>query len=112
MVAASVRGVEILSGDEARGGEDNVSYSADKADVSQGSIPLLDISATDNEDACKCKAHELARRSNTNFATWKEKLISEGVKGIEEWDNMVNDYMYGKRKPKNPDSLGPLPFPT
>ena len=44
-VAASVGGVEVLSGDEASGGEHNDSYSTDEVDVSQGSIPLLDISA-------------------------------------------------------------------
>ena len=58
------------------------------------------------------KHSEHARRSDTDFAAGKEKQISEGMKGIEERDNMVNDYMDGKRKPKNPDPLGPPPFPT
>ena len=107
LVAASVGGVEVLSGDEASEGEHDVSYSTDEADVSQGSIPLLDISTTDNEETCKRKARELARKSDTDFAVWKEKQISEGIKGIEEWDKMVNDYTDGKRKPKNPDTLGP-----
>ena len=89
------------------GGEHDVSYSTDEADVSQGSIPLLDISAADDEGTRKRKAWDLACRSDTDFAAWKEKQISEGVKGIEERDNMVNDYMNGKRKPKNPDPLGP-----
>ena len=76
------------------------SYSTDEADVSQGSIPLLNISTTDDEETRKCKVCELACRSDTDFAAWKEKQISEDVKGIEERDNMVNDYMDGKRKPK------------
>ena len=84
----------------------------DEADVSQGSIPLLDISATDDEETRKRKARELACRSDTDFAAWKEKEISKGMKGIEEWDKMVNDYTDSKRKPKNPDTLGPPPFPT
>ena len=75
--------------------------------MSQGSIPLLDISASDDDETRKRKARELARRSDTAFAAWKEKQISDGVKGIEERDQMVNDYMDGKRKPKNPDPLGP-----
>ena len=109
---ASVGSIEVLSGDEASGGKDDVLDSADEADVSQGSMSLLDISATDNEDTHKCKACELARKSDTDFVAWKEKLISEGVKGIQERDSMVNDYTDGgKRKPKNPDPLGP-PFPT
>ena len=42
--AASVGSIEVLSGDEASGGEDNALDSADEADVSQGSMSLLDIS--------------------------------------------------------------------
>ena len=75
--------------------------------MSQGSIPLLHISATDDEETRKLKARELAHRSDTDFAAWKEKEISKGMKGIEERDKMVNDYMDGKRRPKNPDTLGP-----
>ena len=103
----SAGGVEVLSGDEASGGEHDVSSSTDEADVSQGSIPLLNISAASDEETHKHKVRDLACRSDTDFAAWKEKQISEGVKGIEEWDNMVNDYTDGKRKPKNPDPLGP-----
>ena len=83
-------------------------FHTDEADVSQVSIPLLDISATDDEETRKHKVWDLACRSDTDFAAWKEKQISEGIKGTEERDNMMNDYMDGKRKPKNPDSLGPL----
>ena len=109
--AASVGSIEVLSGDQASEGEHDVSYSTDEADVSQGSIPLLDISASDDDETRKRKARELACRSDTAYAAWKEKQISDGVKGIEERDQMVNDYMDGKRRPKNPDPLGP-PFPT
>ena len=84
-----------------------MSYSTDEADVSQGSIPLLDISASDDDETRKRKAHEYVRRSDTAYAAWKEKQTSDGVKGIEERDQMVNDYMDGKRRPKNPDPLGP-----
>ena len=94
------------------GGEDDVLDSANKADISQGSMSLLDISATDNEDTCKCKACELAHKSDIDFAAWKDILICEGVAGIQEQDSTVNDYADGgKRRPKNPDSVGP-PFPT
>ena len=71
-------------------------------------MTLLDISTTDNEDTRKHKARELARKSDTDFMAWKDKLIQEGMGGIQEWDNMVNDYADGgKRRPKNPDDLGP-----
>ena len=106
-VAASVGSVEVLSGDEVGEGENDVSYSTEDADVSQGSIPLLDISVTDDDDTRKRKARELACKSDTAFTTWKEKQISEGVKGIEEWEQMVNDYADGRRRPKHPDPLGP-----
>ena len=105
--SVSVGSVEVLSGDQASEGEHDVSYSTDEADVSQGSIPLLDISASDDDETRKCKAREYACRSDTAYVTWKEKQTSDGVKGIEERDQMVNDYMDGKRKPKNPDPLGP-----
>ena len=84
-----------------------MSYSTNEADVSQGSIPLLNISASDDDETRKRKARDYARRSDTAYATWKEKQTSDGVKGIEERDQMVNDYMDGKRRPKNPDPLGP-----
>ena len=79
--------------------------------MSQGSIPLLDISASDDDETRKCKARDYARRSDTAYAVWKEKQTSDGVKGIEEPDQTVNDYTDGKKRPKNPDPLGP-PFPT
>ena len=91
--------VEVLSGDEASEGEDDVLDLANEADVSQGSMSLLDISANDDEDTRKCKACELACKYDTNFLAWKDQLISEGVKGIQEWDSMVNDYTDGKRRP-------------
>ena len=84
-----------------------MSYSTDEADVSQGSIPLLDISASDDDETRKRKAREYARRSDMAYAAWKEKQTSDGVKGIEERDQMVNDYTDGKKRPKNPDPLGP-----
>ena len=82
--------------------------SASEADVSQGSVSLLDISTTDDEDTRKSKVCELARKSDTDFVAWKDKLIHEGVTGIQERYSTVNDYANGgKRRPKNPDTLGP-----
>ena len=89
-------------------GEDDVLDSADEADISQGSMSLLDISATDDEDTRKCKAREIAHKSDTDFTGWKDKLIHVGVMGLQERDSTVNDYADGgKRRPKNPDPLGP-----
>ena len=37
-----------------------------------------------------------------------DKLIRDGVAGIQEWDKTVNDYTDpGKKRPKNPDTIGP-----
>ena len=105
--------VKVLSGDEASGDDDDddALYSANEADVSQGIMSLLDISVSDDEDTRKCKARELAHKSDTDFAAWKDKLISNGMRGLQEWDKVVNDYAdNGKRKPKNPDLFGPLPL--
>ena len=71
-------------------------------------MSLLDISTTDNEDTCKCKVQELACKNDTDFTAWRDKLIRNGVAGIEEQDKTVNDYADpGKRRPKNPDTIGP-----
>ena len=82
--------------------------STNEADVSQGSMSLLDISTADDEDTRKHKACELAHKSDTDFAVWRDKLIHDGVVGIQEQDSTVNDYADpGKRRPKNPDTIGP-----
>ena len=110
--AASDGSVKILSADEASGGKEDVLDSANKTDVSQGSMSLLDISAADDEDTHKCKVCKIACKSDTDFVAWRDKLIHDRVAGIQEWDSMVNDYADpGKRRPKNPDTIGP-PFPT
>ena len=76
---ALIGSVKVLSGDETRGNDDDDAlYSANEADVSQGSMSLLDISISNDEDTHKCKACELAHKSDTDFAVWKDKLISNG----------------------------------
>ena len=56
---ASIGSIEVLSGDEASGDDDDDAlYFANEADVSQGSMSLLDISVSDNEDTHKCKARD------------------------------------------------------
>ena len=73
----------------------------------QGSMSLLDISTTDYDDTHKCKACKLACKNDTNFAAWRDKLIRDGVAGIQERDKAVHDYANpGKKKPKNPDKIG------
>ena len=97
--------MEVLSAYKASGGEEDVLDSANEADVSQGNLSLLDISTTDDEDTCKCKAHELTHKNDTDFAAWRDKLIHDGVVGIQERDKTVNDYADpSKKRPKNHDT--------
>ena len=111
--AASDGSVEVLSADEASGGDEDVLDSTNEADISQGSMSLLDISAADDKDTHKRKVRELAHKSDTDFMAWRDKLIHDRVAvGIQEWNSTVNDYAdAGKRRPKNPDTIGPS-FPT
>ena len=106
--AASDGSVEVLSTDEVSGGEEDVLDSANEADVSQGSMSLLYISNADDEDTHKCKACKLTHKNDTDFAAWRDKLIRDGVAGIQEQDKTVHDYADpGKKKPKNPDMIRP-----
>ena len=106
--AASDGSIEVLSADETSGGEEYVLDSANEADVSQGSMSLLDISTKDDKDTRKRKAHEFAHKNDTDFAAWRDKLIHDGVVGIQERDKKVHVYADpGKNKPKNPDTIGP-----
>ena len=41
-------------------------------------LSLLDISNSDNEEACKAAAHEKARHSNVLYAAWRDKQIRQG----------------------------------
>ena len=71
-------------------------------------MSLLDISTMDDKDTHKCKACELARKNYTDFAAWRDKLICDRVAGIQEWDKTVHDFADpGKKRPKNPDTIGP-----
>ena len=110
--AASDGSIKVLSADGASGGEEDVLDSANEADVSQGSMSLLDISTADDEDTRKGKAHKLTCKNDTDFAAWRDKLICDRVAGIQEWDKTVNDYANpGKKRPKNPDTIGaPLSY--
>ena len=107
--SALVGSIEVLSGRASVGNnDDNSMYSPDEGDVSQGTVSLLDISVSNDEDTRKRKARKVAHKNDTDFVAWKDKLISDGTTGLQEWDNVVHDYADGKRKPKSPDSLGPL----
>ena len=66
--------------------EDEVVISDDKENLSQGAVSLLDISASDTEDACKYMAHEAMQKTDTHFATWCNDQIQQGNDTVAMWD--------------------------
>ena len=86
--SASYGSAEVLSRDEepTSGDEEDVLDSGNEADISQGSMPLFNISIMHDEDTHKCKAHELTHKSDIDFAAWRDKAIHEGVVDIQEQD--------------------------
>ena len=65
--------------------------SANEADVSQGSMSLLDISTTDDEDTHKCKAHEASHARMT--LTLLHGGTSSSTMGLWVFRNGTRQYM-------------------
>ena len=59
------------------GGEEDASHSDDKETLSQGTVSLLDISTSDNEDACKAIMCEAAHKSNIQYGNWWDEQICQ-----------------------------------
>ena len=64
--------VVLLQGDDedAAADEEDEGYSDDKQAMSQGTVSLLDISNSDNEEACKAAAHDKVHKSDVQFTAW------------------------------------------
>ena len=111
--SASVGSIEVLSGGEASGGDDDdASYSANEGDVSQAVCPFWISLFLMMRILANVKRMSLLVKMTLTSWRGKTKLISDGTTGLQEWlqerDNAVNDYADGgKRKPKNPDTFGP-----
>ena len=105
----SIGSVEVLSEDEASGGEDDALDSANEADVSQGSMSLLDISATDDEDTRKHKARvkvtPTSRHGKTNSSVKEWQVYKNRT---TQWTTML---IVGREDPKILTPLAP-PYPT
>ena len=93
--------------DTAVGGED-AGHSEDEEALSQGTVSLLDISASDNEEARKAAACETAHRSDVQYGTWWDEQIHQGNEGITRCNKQVNDYADSGRPSKAPDKIGAL----
>ena len=76
--------------------------------MSQGTVSLLDISKSDNEEACKAAVHKKVHKSNVQFAAWQDEQIRQGNKAIAQCDKQVHDYVDTGRPSKAPDKIGPL----
>ena len=80
----------------------------DEEAQSQGTVSLLNISSSDNEEAHKATVHEKACKSDVQFAAWQGEQICQGNKAIAWCDKQVHDYVDTGRTSKAPDKIGPL----
>ena len=94
--------------ENAAAGEEDKGPSDDEEAQSQGTVSLLDISNSDNEEARKATAHEKARKSDVQFATWQDEQIRQGNEAIAWHDKQVHEYVDTGRTNKAPDKIGPL----
>ena len=72
--------VVLLQGDDddtAVGGEEDAGHSKDEEALSQGTASLLDISTSDNEDACKTAAHKAVHKSDIQYGNWRDEQICQ-----------------------------------
>ena len=78
-------------GDTTMGGEEDAGHSEDEEALSQGTVSLLDISTSDNEDAHKATVHEAVCKSDIQYGNWQDEQICQGNEGITQHDKGVND---------------------
>ena len=97
--------------DTGTGGEEDAGHSDDKETLSLGIVSLLDISASDSEDAHKaiaCKAAcKAACKGNVQYGNWQDEQICQGKEGNTQHNKGVNDYADGGKPCKAPDEIGP-----
>ena len=100
--------VVLLQGDDEDttvGGEEDAGHSEDEEALSQGTVSLLNISTSDNEDAHKATMHEAACKSDVQYGNWWDEQICQGKEGIAQHDKGFNDYAYGGSPCKAPDKI-------
>ena len=103
--------VVLLQGDDedtTAVGED-AGHSEDEEALLQGMVSLLDISTSDNKEACKADACETVHKSDIQYGNWQDEKIFQGKEGIAQCNKQVNDYTNGGRPSKALDKIGP-PF--
>ena len=98
-------------GEDTAVGEEDAGHSEDEEALLQGMVSLLDISASDNEEAHKATAHVTAHKSNVQYGIWQDEQICQGNEGIAWHNKQINDYADSGRSSKAPDKIGlPLSY--
>ena len=87
--------------------EEDVPYSDDEANLSQGTLSLPDISASDNEDTHKAIVCETVCKSDIQYSNWRDNQICQGDDNSSQWDKMTHDYAKVRKTSKAPDNIGP-----
>ena len=69
--SASLEIVSVLGNDDdATTAEEDAPHSDNKANLSQGTVSLPDVSASDNGDACKAIVCEAVQKSDVHYGHW------------------------------------------
>ena len=79
----------------------------DEETLSQGTVSLLNISNSDNEETCKAAAHEKAHKSDVRYAAWQDEQICQGNDDIAKHDKRVHNHANVGKHCKASDKIGP-----
>ena len=77
--------VVLLQGDDedtTAGGEEDAGHLEDRDALSQGTVSLLNISTSDNEDTHKATVQEAACMSDVQYGNWWDEKIHQGSKAL------------------------------
>ena len=75
--------------------------------LSQGTVSLPDISASDDEDAHKAIACKATQKSDVQYGNWQDEQIHHGNEDIAQQDKGIYDYANIGKPCKAPDKIGP-----
>ena len=87
--------------------EEDAPHSDNEANMSQGTLSLPDISASDDEDTRKAIVHEAMWKSDIQYGNWREGQICQGNDSISQRDKTAYDYAEVGKTSKAPDNIGP-----
>ena len=63
-------------------GGNDAGHSEDEEALLQGTVSLLNISTSDNEEAHKAAAHKTVCKSNIQYGNWRDEQICQGRKAL------------------------------